>query len=118
VIERVLLHFGKEPPADTASTVTTWIAANPPDRYGRHRYTLDQYGLRGGARALRGLHESLRPRARGRACSVRLTLRVREISTPPDPASLVLRRLELDPHHVREYWHASTAVATVRDALS
>jgi Sulfotransferase family len=46
VVERVLWHFGEEPPADTASTVGTWMAANPPDRYGRHRYTLEQFGLR------------------------------------------------------------------------
>jgi hypothetical protein len=26
--------------------VATWLAANPPDRYGRHRYTLEQFGLR------------------------------------------------------------------------
>jgi hypothetical protein len=48
VVERVLRHVGVEPPADTPSRVATWMAANPPDRYGRHRYTLDQFGLRAG----------------------------------------------------------------------
>jgi hypothetical protein len=46
VIERVLSYVGEEPSADLASTVAAWIAANPSDRYGRHRYTLEEFGLR------------------------------------------------------------------------
>ena len=44
-VERVYRHFGMELDDLGRRRMTAWMDENPQDRYGRHRYTLDDFGL-------------------------------------------------------------------------
>lgn len=45
VVRRIFAHFGHTLPPGTDSRLTAHLAANPPYKYGRHRYSLEQFGL-------------------------------------------------------------------------
>lgn len=44
-VERIYRHFGMELDDLGRRKMAAWIEENPQDRFGRHRYTLDQFGL-------------------------------------------------------------------------
>ena len=44
-VERIYRHFGMELDDLGRRKMEVWMKENPQDRFGRHRYTLDQFGL-------------------------------------------------------------------------
>ncbi|WP_420433505.1 sulfotransferase family protein [Candidatus Poriferisocius sp.] len=44
-VERIYRHFGMELDDLGRRKMQAWMEENPQDRFGRHRYTLDQFGL-------------------------------------------------------------------------
>ena len=44
-VERIYRHFGMELDDLGRRRMAAWMDENPQDRFGRHRYTLDQFGL-------------------------------------------------------------------------
>lgn len=44
-IERIYAHFSMEFTGGARSAVTQWLAANPQDKHGRHKYGPEQFGL-------------------------------------------------------------------------
>ncbi len=44
-VERIYRHFGMELDDLARKLMAAWMQENPQDRYGRHRYTLDQFDL-------------------------------------------------------------------------
>jgi hypothetical protein len=62
VVRRIFAHFGHTLPPGTDSRLTAHLAANPPYKYGRHRYSLEQFGLAPGEldRASRALPRTVR----------------------------------------------------------
>ncbi len=44
-VERIYRHFGMELDDLGQRKMQAWMEENPQDRFGRHRYTLDQFGL-------------------------------------------------------------------------
>ena len=44
-VERIYRHFGMELDDLGRRKMAAWMQENPQDRFGRHRYTLDQFGL-------------------------------------------------------------------------
>ena len=44
-VERIYRHFGMELDDLGRRKMTAWMEENPQNRFGRHRYTLDQFGL-------------------------------------------------------------------------
>ena len=55
VVRELYEYFGLTLDRDAESAMREWIAANPPNRLGEHRYTADQFGL-----SAASLHESFR----------------------------------------------------------
>jgi len=44
-VRRLYLHFGAQLSEATESRMRSFLARNPKDKHGRHRYSLDQFGL-------------------------------------------------------------------------
>jgi hypothetical protein len=44
-VRRIYERFGLPMSADLATNLQDWLAANPQDKHGRHRYSLEQFGL-------------------------------------------------------------------------
>ena len=45
MVERIYAHFSLPLPTSTKQRMRDFIAGNPKERHGTHRYTLEQYGL-------------------------------------------------------------------------
>jgi hypothetical protein len=45
VVRRIYAHFGDELTPEAEARMRKFVAENPKDKHGRHRYTLEQYGI-------------------------------------------------------------------------
>ncbi len=47
VVERAYSHWGQPLESRALESMRRWVAANPKDKHGHHRYTLEEFGLAG-----------------------------------------------------------------------
>ncbi|MGI9032732.1 MAG: sulfotransferase family protein [Acidimicrobiales bacterium] len=45
MVRRLYVHLGRELEPSTTASMATWLADNPQHKHGRHRYTLERFGL-------------------------------------------------------------------------